>query len=97
MAFRAFLGLLGHYRRFIKGFTQIAQPLNEHLAGERTSRKSEQVSLSQEALQAFEALKHACMNSPVLAFTDYTKDFLLEADASKEELGAVLSQKQEDG
>ena len=37
------------------------------------------------------------MNSLVLAFTDYTKDFLLEMDASKEGLGAVLSQKQEDG
>ena len=37
------------------------------------------------------------MNSLVLAFADYTKDFLLEMDASKEGLGAVLSQKQEDG
>ena len=45
----------------------------------------------------FEALKQACRNSPVLAFADYTKDFLLETDALKEELGAVLSQKQEDG
>ena len=38
---RAFLGLVGHYRHFIKGFTQIAQPLNEHLAGEGACRKSE--------------------------------------------------------
>ena len=45
----------------------------------------------------FETLKQACMNSPVLAFADYTKDFLLETDTSKEGLGAVLSQKQEDG
>ena len=37
------------------------------------------------------------MNSLVLAFADYTKDFLLKTDASKEGLGAVLSQKQEDG
>ena len=37
------------------------------------------------------------MNSPVLAFADYTKDFLLEMDTLKEGLGAVLSQKQEDG
>ena len=55
------------------------------------------MSLSKEALEAFEALKQACMNSPVLAFANYTKDFLLETDASKEGLGAVLSQKQEDG
>ena len=94
---RAFLGLVGHYRRFIKGFTQIAQPLNEHLAGEGASRKSEWVSLCEEALEVFKALKWACMNSPVLAFADYMKDFLLETYTSKEGLGAVLSQKQEDG
>ena len=45
----------------------------------------------------FLALKQACMNSPVLDFSDYTKDFLLKTDSSKEGLGAVLSQKQEDG
>ena len=38
---RAFLGLVGHYRHFIKGFAQIAQPLNEHLTGEGACRKSE--------------------------------------------------------
>ena len=54
------------------------------------------MSLSEEALEAFEALKQACMNSPVLAFADYAKDFLLETDALKEGLGAVLSQKQKD-
>ena len=70
---RAFLGLVAHYRWFIKGFTQIAQLLNEHLAGEGASRKSEWVSLSEEALEAFKALKQACMNSPVLAFADYTR------------------------
>ena len=51
----------------------------------------------QRGSRAFQTLKQACMNSPVLAFANYTKDFLLETDVSKEELGAVLSQKQEDG
>ena len=37
------------------------------------------------------------MNSPVLAFTDYMKDFLPIMDVSKEGLGAVLSQNQADG
>ena len=84
---RAFLGLVGHYRWFIKGFAWIAQPWNEHLVEEGASRKLEWVSLSKEALEAFQALKQACMNSPVLAFANYTKDFLLKMDASKEGLG----------
>ena len=36
------------------------------------------------------------MSCPVLALTDYMKDFSLEMDAFKEGLGAVLSQKQAD-
>ena len=36
------------------------------------------------------------MSTPVLAFADYTKDFLLNTDTSKEGLGVVLSQKQTD-
>ena len=67
------------------------------MAGEGASRKSEWVPLSENALEAFQALKLACMRSPVLAFADYTKDFLPETDASKEGVGAVLSQKQADG
>ena len=79
----AFLGLIGHYRQFIKGFAWITQPLTKHLAGEGTSRKSEWVLLSEDALEAFQALKQACMSTPILAFADYTKDFLLETDTSK--------------
>ena len=55
------------------------------------------MSLCKGALKAFEALKQASMHSPVLAFADYTQDFLLKTDASKKGLGTVLSQKQEDG
>ena len=66
----AFLHLIGHYRRLIKGFAHIAQLLNEHLAG-GASRKSEWMSLSEDALKAFEALKQAGMTAPVLTFADY--------------------------
>ena len=37
------------------------------------------------------------MTAPILAFADYTKLFLLETDASKDGLGAVVLQKQADG
>ena len=97
MEIRAFLGLMGHYRRFIKGFVHIAQLLNELLLGEGASRKLEQVSLSEDAMRAFDALKWACMSALVLAFADYTKEFLFKTDTPQEGLGAVLSQKQADG
>ena len=46
---------------------------------------------------AFEILKKACFEAPVLTFADFNKPFLLETDASKLGLGVVLSQKQSDG
>ena len=92
-----FLGLVGLYRRFIKGFACIAQALSRYLIGEGASRKSEQVTLTKEAMKAFKVLKWACMMALILVFTDYTKPFLLETNASKDGLGAVLSQKQADG
>ena len=67
------------------------------MAGEGASRKSEWVSLSEDALEAYQALQQACMSSPILAFADYIKNFLLRTDTSKEGLGVVLSQKQADG
>ena len=78
----AFLSLVGSYWQFIKDVAWIAQPLNEYLAREEASRKTEQMSLSEDTLGTFQALKQACMSTPILAFTDYTKDFLLVTDAS---------------
>ena len=42
-------------------------------------------------------LKEQISSARVLVFPDFDKPFLLETDASKERLGAVLSQKQDDG
>ena len=70
MEVHAFFSLEGHYQQFIKGFAHIMQLLNEHLRGEGASRKVERVSLSESALEALEALKRACMTSPILAFAN---------------------------
>ena len=87
----AFLGFMGHYWWFIKGFAHIAQPLNEHLSGEDASKMSEWVMLMAEAKDAFETFKKACLKAPALAFANFDKPFLLETDASKLGLGALLS------
>ena len=89
---RRFLGTTGFYRRFIKGYVNIAKPLSNLLSVDNSKLKGERVELSQEALQAYNELKMKCMTAPVLAFADFEKPFLLETDASKEGLGAVLLQ-----
>ena len=94
---KSFVGLVGHYRRFIKGFARIAAPLYKLTSGKNKDKKSEHVELPPEAKQAFEQLKEACLKAPILAFPDFSKAFLLETDAPGKGLGAVLSQKQEDG
>ena len=94
---KSFVGLVGHYRCFIKGFAKIAAPLYNLTSGNSKDKKSEHVDLSPEARKAFNHLKAACLQAPILAFPDFNKPFLLEMDASGRGLGAVLSQKQADG
>ena len=94
---RSFTGVIGHYRCFIKNFAKIAAPLYDLTSGVNKDKKSESVTLTLEALEAFETLKQKCVQAPVLTFPDFQKTFLLETDASGKGLGAVLSQKQDDG
>ena len=91
---RAFCGLAGHYRRFIKGFANIAHPLYDILGKEV---KMGPVDLPPKAWEAVAVLKGKVQSMPVLVFPNFEKPFLLETDASKEGLGGVLSQKQSDG
>ena len=91
---RAFSGLSGHYRCFIRNFTHLAHMLYDLLGDEV---KMGLVTLTPEAEEAVKVLKEKIMKAPVLVFPDFNKPFLLETDASKEGLGAVLSQKQDDG
>ena len=53
--------------------------------------------LNEAARNAFHQLKKAVISAPVLAYPNLNKEYLLETDASKLRLGAVLSQKQSDG
>ena len=90
----AFCGLVGHYRRFIKGFINIAHPLYDVLGKEV---KMGPVDLPPEAQEAMNILKGKVQSATVLVFPDFNKPFLLEMDASKEGLGVVLFQKQSAG
>ena len=94
---RRFLGATRFFRHFIKNYTRIARPLNDLLEGKASKWKTQPVDLSLEAMEAFNLLNTKCVTAPVLAFANFEKPFLLETDASSCGLGAILSQKQDDG
>ena len=94
---KSFVELVGHYRCFIKGFAKVAAPLYDLTSDDNKDKKSEHVDLPPEAREAFNHLKAACLQAPILSFPDFTKPFLLETDTSGRGLEAVLSKKQADG
>ena len=71
--------------------------MHEYAGGDAAKKKKEHVVLNKIARDAFHKLKKAVMSAPVLAYPDSNKEYLLETNASKLGLGAVLSQKQSDG
>ncbi len=103
---RQYLGFVGYYRRFIKDFAKLVQPLNNLLQGhvcEKSNSKSKKKkrvthapwSWGEKEQSAFETVKAALMKPPVLAFANYNEPFILHTDASGFGLGAILYQKQE--
>ncbi|KAK2977406.1 hypothetical protein RJ640_009957 [Escallonia rubra] len=83
---RSFLGLANYYRWFIKGYSAKAAPLTDLL------KKGKTWEWSKRCQSAFEGLKEAVTEEPVLALPDHTKVFELQMDASNFTIGGVLMQ-----
>ena len=83
---RVFLRLANYYRRFISGFARVAQPLTA------LTRKDTPFAWSQQCQEAFDKLKIPLTTAPVLAYPDFSLEFILYTDASSHSLGAALAE-----
>ncbi|XP_057535294.1 uncharacterized protein LOC130813476 [Amaranthus tricolor] len=82
---RSFSGLIGYYKRFIPQYGTTCRPLHDLL-------KKGAYAWSEQAQIVFETLKKALVTATTLAEPDFSKQFVVETDASNCGVGAVLMQ-----
>jgi hypothetical protein len=87
----SFLGMTGWCRRFVKDYSRIALPLTE------LKNRKGKFEWKEEHQKSFEALKKAMSSMTVMKLFEFDKPCIVQTDASKEGIGAVLLQKDDNG
>nr|GFB27124.1 retrotransposon protein, putative, Ty3-gypsy subclass [Tanacetum cinerariifolium] len=82
------LGLAGHYRRFIEGFSKIAKPMT------KLTQKKVKFEWGDKQEAVFQLLKQKLCSAPILALPEGSKDFNVYCDASNKGLGTVLIERE---
>ena len=82
---RGFIGICTYYRKFVKSFSQLVAPLTD-------LKRKGAFSWSDTTQRAFDSLKEVMSSCPVLVLPDFSQPFVLECDASRERIDAVLMQ-----
>ncbi|XP_078234076.1 uncharacterized protein LOC144583658 [Pogona vitticeps] len=90
---KSFLGLVGYYRKFIPRFSEIAAPLTDLMR----KKTDDRIPWTSDCEEAFQRLKEALINYPVLRAPDFDREFIIYTDASNSGVGAVLCQEDENG
>ena len=73
---RSFLGLANYYRRFVRGFLNIANPLNA------LTRKNVPFVWTVTCAEVFDKLKRALVSAAILAYPNFREPFLLFVDVT---------------
>jgi hypothetical protein len=84
MEIQSFLGLAGYYRRFIEGFSKIAESITSLLEKGREFKWAERYQ------DGFNQLKKRLMSPPVLVMPNLQKGIDIYCDACGQGLGCVL-------
>ena len=89
---RSFIGLSNFYRKFVKDYAKIVQPLNVYLCKNARLAKP----LPADVTRAIDKIKEVLCSYPILRNPDFTLPFILETDGSLEGFGAILKQVHDD-
>ena len=78
---RNFLGFCSYYRRFIRDFAKLADPLH------RLMEKQRPLNWTEDCTQSFQSLKTFLTTAPILAYPRDSGKFILDTDASNTGIG----------
>jgi len=91
---KSFLGMCGVYRRFVAVFAKIAKPLTALTS----TKPPKRLRLPREKeSEAFEDLRGRLLAAPILALSRREGHYIVDVDASYEQLGCCLQQQLPDG
>lgn len=85
------LGFCNYYRRFIKGYSDVAEPLT------RLTKKDFPFEWLEDQQHAFEEMVLKLTTAPTLRHCDHSREVTIETDASDYVSAGVLSQRDDDG
>lgn len=88
---QSFFGQVNFLRRFVTNFAEISRPISKML------KKGAKINCEGDPSTAFQEIKHAIKNAPVLRTPNYEKPMHIFSFASFHTVAAVLLQKNEDG
>ena len=80
------MGITSYYRRFIEGFSRIANPITY------LQKKGKKFDWNEKCEDSFKKLKTLLTTTPILRIVDPNKYFIVCTDACNDGLGGVLTQ-----
>ena len=83
---RRFLGMASWYRKFLKDFATLAEPLT------RLIKMDRRYEWTDEQQEAFDHIQAFVASAPILSSPNFEEQFVLQTDASDTGIGAVLFQ-----
>ena len=88
---RSFMGMVNYYNSYLRNLATISEPLHKLL------RKDVPWKWCNDCQKAFDAIKQALCEAPLLVHFDPSKHIVVQVDASPFGVGAILSHIMEDG
>ena len=83
-----FIGMAAYYRKFIKNFAFLTQPLHQLIIKQAIQK----IAWTEKLENATQGIKNKLIITDIISYSDPSKLYILHTDGSKHDLNAILYQ-----